>query len=277
MLYPAELRAPGGPYISPKSRATRGGGGLRPGAWSWLLLLALIAASPAPAAEPPAFDWSQPVELAAIADGPRLTLGDGRTVLTAGILVPEGRQEEARALLERLLAEHRLRLAETRRSLDRYGRLLAQIADPGGGWLQARLVGRGLAVVEPRTAESEVVEALLAIEAEARRARLGVWSRDGGLPAAAERVRSRPLRFVVVEGRARRVGRGRTFLYLNFGEDRRRDFTVRIRVGRLRAFAREGLDPEALAGRELRVRGWIFEAGGPMIEVTDRRQIEVLE
>ncbi len=277
MLYPAELRAPGGPYISPKSRATRGGGRLWSRAWPLLLLLALAAAPPVRAAEPPAFDWSQPVELAAIADGPRLTLGDGRTALMAGIVIPRDRQEEARALLERLLADDRLRLAEKRRSLDRYGRLLAQIADSGGRWLQARLVGHGLAVVDPHTAGGEIVDALLAIEAEARLTHIGVWSRDGGQPAAAGRVRSRPLRFAVVEGRVRRVGRGRTFFYLNFGEDRRRDFTVRIRVGQLRRFAREGLEAEALTGRWLRVRGWIFEAGGPMIEVTDRRQIEVLE
>ncbi len=276
MLCPAELRARGGSYISPRSHGTRGGP-RGTGRFVPLLLLLLTVLVRPVVAEPLALRWSTPLAVAEITDEPAFLLVDGRTLLPAGIRLPTAVRGEALAKLATIPGSSGVRIAERPRAEDRYGRLLVQIADASGDWLQARLVRRGLALVDPATAPETVVDALFTLEADARREGRGIWSEDGGLPAAAERVRARPLRFTVVEGRPHRAGRGRTFLYLNFGEDRRRDFTLRIRLRQLRAFARGGLDPEALVGRRIRVRGWIFPAGGPMIEVTDRRQIEVLE
>ncbi len=272
MLYPAELRARGGPYISRRNAGTRGRHRRRPLA---LLLLLLLPALAVPAAAQPLFRWSPPLAVETIAAGPVLRLADGRRLLLAGIRLPQATRQRARDAVARALAGGGIRIAEDRLARDRYGRLLAPIADASGAWLQAALLRRGLAVADPLTAPPGTADALFAAEAEARRAGRGVWA--GALPLAADRVRATPLRFAVVEGRPRRAGRGRTFLYLNFGDDRRRDFTLRIRLGRLRALLREGLDPEALVGRRIRVRGWIFPAGGPMIEITDRRQIEVRE
>jgi hypothetical protein len=65
-------------------------------------------------------------------------------------------------------------------------------------------------------------------------------------------------------------------LYLNFGEDRRRDFTVRVERATVRAVAGAGLDLAALAGRNVLVRGWLIHSGGPMVEVTGPAQVEVL-
>ena len=68
--------------------------------------------------------------------------------------------------------------------------------------------------------------------------------------------------------------RGR--IYLNFGDDWRRDFTVRIAPRDKRAFARAGLDLLALEGRTIRVRGWIKWRDGPMIDATHPEQIELV-
>ncbi len=274
MLYPAELRARDRPYISPKSRGTRAARRL---ARLLLLLTILLPAGPTTAGETPTFRWSSPVEVTKTVEGPAFLLADGRTLLPGGIRLPERSRLAPSALLAEFAPGGALRLAEGPLLRDRYGRLLAQLADGGGEWLQGKLVRHGLAVVDPLTASAEIADALLAIEEEARRAAVGIWSPGGELPESADRVRPRPLRFTLVEGRPRRGASGRVFFYLNFGADRRRDFTVRIRTARLRDFRRAGLDPEALAGQRIRVRGWIFPAGGPMIEVTDRRQIEVLE
>ena len=271
MLYPAELRARGGPYISRRSAGTRG----RHRRGALALLLLLLPTLALPAAARPLFRWSPPLAVERIGEGPVLHLADGRRLPLAGIHLPRATRPRARDAVAGALAAGGIRIAEDRLARDRYGRPLAPIADANGNWLQAGLLRRGLAVVDPLTAPPGTVEALFAAEAEARRAGRGVWA--GALPLAADGVRATPLRFAVVEGRPRESGRGRTFLYLNFGDDRRRDFTLRIRLGRLRALRREGLDPAALVGRRIRVRGWIFPAGGPMIEVTDRRQIEVLE
>ena len=83
--------------------------------------------------------------------------------------------------------------------------------------------------------------------------------------------------FQIVRGEVRRVAPVRDYVYLNFGADWRRDFTVRIRRQELEArFARSGTDALALAGHRVEVRGFVLEAGGPLIEVSHPEQIEVL-
>ena len=83
--------------------------------------------------------------------------------------------------------------------------------------------------------------------------------------------------YVLVQGRVREVARVQDFVYLNFGPDWRRDFTVRAPAGFARRLAREGLDLAGLEGRNLLVRGPVFETNGPMIELVHPAQIEVLE
>jgi hypothetical protein len=68
--------------------------------------------------------------------------------------------------------------------------------------------------------------------------------------------------------------RGRT--YLNFGTDIDTDFTVAIAKNALPLFAQARLDPLALKGRTIRVRGFIREYKGPIIDVDEPEQIEVL-
>jgi hypothetical protein len=82
---------------------------------------------------------------------------------------------------------------------------------------------------------------------------------------------------VLVRGRVRAVARAQEFVYLNFGEDWRRDFTVRAAARDAAGFARQGLDLEQLAGQEVLVRGPLFEANGPMIELVHPAQIEVMQ
>ena len=72
------------------------------------------------------------------------------------------------------------------------------------------------------------------------------------------------------------VGKGSGRLYLNFAPDWRSDFTISIARRDAAAFARAGLDPNALSGKRLRVRGWLAWRNGPMIEATHPEQIELL-
>ena len=67
---------------------------------------------------------------------------------------------------------------------------------------------------------------------------------------------------------------GRTFL--NFGEDWRSDFTVSIAAKPRRQLAEAGLDPGAMQGKMLRVRGWIKSRNGPLIEIVQPEQVEVV-
>ncbi len=79
----------------------------------------------------------------------------------------------------------------------------------------------------------------------------------------------------IVAGIVVSVGATSRTLYLNFGRDWSRDFTVTIPAGREDAFREAGRNPKALAGRYVRVRGWMKEWNGAQIEIRHPDQIEV--
>jgi hypothetical protein len=82
--------------------------------------------------------------------------------------------------------------------------------------------------------------------------------------------------YQLVEGVVAAVGEGKSRLYLNFAKDWRSDFTVAVARKDGDAFKVEGLDITSLAGKRLRVRGFLEWRNGPMIEVTHLEQIELL-
>ena len=142
--------------------------------------------------------------------------------------------------------------------------------------MQGALVEKGRAIVAPAAdVDAALTSELLRLEQGARLAGLGVWA-DGRVgPWPAQEVAGQPGDYALVRGRVREVARRQEFLYLNFGEDWRRDFTVRAQTRDLRRLAAAGLDLAGLTGRNILVRGYLFDVAGPMIEVTHPAQIEV--
>lgn len=60
-------------------------------------------------------------------------------------------------------------------------------------------------------------------------------------------------------------------IYLNFG-----DVIISIDRKHVPAFPAAGIDVKGLAGKRVRVRGWIEWRSGPMIAVTHPEQLELL-
>jgi hypothetical protein len=83
--------------------------------------------------------------------------------------------------------------------------------------------------------------------------------------------------FQLIEGRVVEAARRADRWYLNFGEDWRSDFTVIIPAQALHDFAAAKVDPYALRGRVIRVRGWVESFNGPMIEAVIPEQIEIID
>jgi hypothetical protein len=208
---------------------------------------------------------------AASIDG--ITLEDGRAVRLAGIelgATPELAAGTA-VTLKRLSAE-----------TDRYGRLQAHVFIDDNGterWFQAELVARGLARVSSRVGTAACAKALLAHEDSARAAKLGLWAEPVYVIGKAEDpagiLESRG-RFALVEGKIVSVRENGATIYVNFGRRWSEDFTVTIAKRNERAFVAAGLVPKSLAGRRVRIRGWIEERGGPWVEAARPEQIEVL-
>ena len=204
-----------------------------------------------------------------------IALEDGRIVRLAGLDLPS--QSTLPAGTE-LVLKRIDKAAET----DRYGRLVAHVfisENKGERWFQADLLRRGLARVG-RVGDIACARALLAEEQAARTAKLGLWGEPvyvmNKAEDPAEVLKSRG-RFALVEGMVVSVRESGGTIYVNFGRRWSEDFTVTIAKRNERAFSAAGLEPKTLAGKRVRVRGWIEERGGPWVEAARPEQIEVAQ
>ncbi len=236
---------------------------------------AQTAPPPAAPASPQAFepDASRP---------DRFVGEDGVTVILAGVRLPEASQEAAAAAAHvaafREAAGSALVVETPDGGLDRYGRRIAQLRW-GDRWLQAELVELGLAAVSS-LADPETSAELAVPERSARANGRGGWA-TGALrawPASAEALSPLLYSEQIVEGIVLDAAEGRDGrVYLNFGPDWRTDFTVMIRPEARPLFDAQGLDPLALAGARVEVRGWLVDRNGPMIELSGPAMLSALE
>jgi len=188
--------------------------------------------------------------VAGIRDGRTLVLADGRELRLAGIATGDA----GRAALEALAAGQMLRLEKLQVENDRYGRLLAfAYAGEMQTSLQQAMIEQGQARVSSRVGDSVCAEVLLAAE---------------------RRITAVRGQFALVEGKVLSVRESGSTIYLNFGRRWAQDFTVTILKRNRREFAAAGIDPGRLEGQSIRVRGWIEQRTGPMIEAVTPEQIE---
>ena len=213
----------------------------------------------------------------AVLSGDVLVLDGHEQVKLAGIDAPEVGEpyaQPARQALAQLAAGRRVALFFGGARADAQGRTLAEVEDADSRrWLQGALLDAG--AVRVRTAPDNRVpaKALLAREAAARGAGRGLWTiplYEVRLPGE---VRPWDDGFMLVEGRVRRVGEGRAGLYLDFDDNWRDTVSIALVRRALADFRAAGLDPFALQGRLIRVRGWVR---GGRLTVDHPEQIEAL-
>jgi len=215
-------------------------------------------------------------EAADAVSGDEIKLDDGRAVRLLGITAAG---DAAKSRLQTLI-DHQPITTEGD-AVDRYGRIVADAyVQPGQGakiWLQGDLLQQGLAFVYPPTGDEPHIADLFKFEHEARKAKRGLWND----PAYADQNAAEPLtirygHFAFVAGKVVKAERIKNKIYLNFGEDWRDDFTITIMAHDLGAFEKANIDPLAYQGKILRVRGWVKRDFGPMVDVTNPAQIEML-
>jgi hypothetical protein len=98
--------------------------------------------------------------------------------------------------------------------------------------------------------------------------------RNSSDPAAVMAERGR---FTLIEGKVISVREVGGLIYVNFGRRYTRDFTVTILKRNERTFTAAGIEPKKLEGRRVRVRGYVEQRGGPVIEASRPEQIELAE
>ncbi len=234
-----------------------------------------------------------------VVDGDTVELVDGREIRLVGIQAPKlplGRPNfrewplarEAKAALERLVLGKEVTMSFGGRRRDRHLRWLAHLHLKTGGsgtpqrgfdnarWVQGAMLSLGLARVYSFADNRSAVAEMLARERAARAARRGIWGhayyRILDHLEAGRHINS----FQLVEGRVLTVAPTRARVFLNFGQNYRTDFTLVIERRNLKHFEDRGRRLVELAGKRVRVRGWLKRRNGPMIAVTHPEQIEML-
>ncbi|MGH6825893.1 thermonuclease family protein [Methyloceanibacter sp.] len=259
------------------------------------LLAATCLTFALPSASALACELSEPQKgtVAEVKDGETLQLTDGTVVRlvnakapTAPIAAQADRPwpmvNEAKEALSKLASGAEVELRYGGARTDRHDHALAQVYVVKGEeriWLQGELVGNGFARVYSFPDNHACVSELLAREAGARAKGEGIWGSWAYRVLAAdnvERLGRLTRSYQLVEGVVAQVGDSGGRIYLNFDKDWHKDFTVLIERKDGEAFKAAGIDPKALAGKKLRVRGWIEWRNGPMIHVTHVEQIELL-
>jgi endonuclease YncB( thermonuclease family) len=248
------------------------------------LVLAASFLAAAAVADPamPDFAPGGAVALARIVDGDTLALADGRMLRLVGIDAPDAARggeadiaARARAALAHLVSGTKLTLGYAGNPVDRQGRVLAELF-AGGIWVQRALVADGLARVHGQADDRQGLAALLAAEDRARAARRGLWRLGRFAVRDAKDAARDAGTWQIVEGTVVDVAHVAGVTHVNFGADWRTAFSLRIDRDALKLCRAAGLDPRALKGARVRVRGFIDGRRRPTIAITFPEEIERL-
>jgi micrococcal nuclease len=227
-----------------------------------------------------------------VLDGDTVVLDSGIIVRLVGAKAPEGggkRQgtpaeplaAEAKTALEKLVLNQKVRLELDSEETDRYGRMEAQlyVDAPGGAWVQQAMLNEGMARVYGLPKNRQCLGELLTAEGAARANGVGIWAdpyysvHDAADPAA---LLGRVGHYELIEGRVVSTGEARDRIYLDFGRVWKDDVTATIEGKAKGLFVAAGIDPLALKGKRVRIRGWLESRDGPLIKLSLPEQIEVL-
>ena len=251
------------------------------------ILLLVVLAAPVLADAPAGLVTDGDGIVSEVVDGDTVMLADGTEIRLVGLQAPKlalGRRsfrdwplaDESRDRLSELVLGRRVALAYGGRRIDRHSRALAHLIRDDGLWVQSAMLESGMARVYSFADNRTAVAEMLAVERTARAAGRGLWAHPFYAVRGAGDTEDLLDTFQVVEAVVLDAAEVRRRIYLNFGPDWRDDFTVSIAPDHVRAFRDAGLDPLDLTGRRIRVRGWLYQRNGPMIDASHPEQIELL-
>lgn len=236
--------------------------------------------------------------VAGIADSRTLRLSDATEFRLSSILTPSPLDQPAGHVSRSLVSEtetvvqrvvgQSFNFVTEGKTRDRYGRrvgtaLALNVSGQEQAYRQglpARLIkaGAGRVMLSPEI-PAACAKILLTLEAAAEREKQGLWKDASYAEKRAEDVRQL-LRFrgsfQIVVGVVARVSESRSGVYLNFGNNWKTDFTVRIGRSQLTGQkVREQL--QKLRKHAIRVRGWIERRNGPYMRIWRLEHIELLQ
>jgi endonuclease YncB( thermonuclease family) len=202
-----------------------------------------------------------------VIDGDTIVVKDGGKVRLLGINAPEVAHRDRRAeplgerahrRLRELLQNKQVYLEFDQQRRDRYERLLAHVTLEDGTAVNELLLREGLARALFLQPNMHHLQRYFQAEAEARKARRGIWARPEFQVRPATRAKGCVNQFCLLRGVVQRVERKRTYTYLQLPGKLR----VAIKNQYLPQFLAAGVDPHKLQGATITVRGWVGRRDG---------------
>jgi hypothetical protein len=143
-------------------------------------------------------------------------------------------------------------------------------------WVQGTLIANGLARILPASKHTEMAAQMLKAEETARKETAGLWKETAFSVLTPETVSTAMNNWAVVEGKIIKTGASNNIVFLNFGDDWRKDFTIGIEGEVRRQLAKNNVAPIEIAGKHVRVHGWVEDYNGPYIKLSNAVWLEVL-
>ncbi len=225
-----------------------------------------------------------------IIDALTIVLKDGKIIRLSsidipGFVYPEPSETsfQAKEALEKLLAnDSDVILFQTKKPKvgreNRMGHMLAHLKTKKDGiWVQGYMIENGFARAAPAPRNFELSAPMYVLETKARTEKKGLWADDAFPVLQDTDAMQANGSFAVVEGTIQKAASVKNDVYLNFGSDWRKDFTIQVKPPIRKQLVHEGIDPLALNGKRVRVRGWVREYNGPLIELNHPASLELLE
>ncbi len=234
-------------------------------------------------------NYSQ-IRVLEVIDGDTIKLSNGRLLRYIGLDTPEVRIKEkagdfkyrpqpfsleAKEFNRKLVEGKLVRIEFDIEKTDRYGRLLGYCFLEET-FVNARLIEQGYAVLYTYPPNVKYVELFIDAQKRAREAKNGLW---GSFPVINHSQANKYINQIrSVEGVVLGSYKSAKCVFLNFGQDYKKDFSVVIFNNVLNAFSRRGINPlDFYNGKKIRVNGRIQEYNGPEVIVNSPYEIEVLE
>lgn len=216
------------------------------------------------------------------------TLESGDTVRLASLQAPnmplkngsklgDPMCESAWRELIKLIDGKKVFLKTSENPRDRKNRIVAQVYLEDGTWVQEAMLESGMAMVYPIFEDTKKadLEKMLVAEGHARAANKGIWAHSYYKVLNVDNAGEYIDKFRVVRGVPVSIEAKRGNVYINFGKDWNSDLTAYIPKRYARSFEHSGI--ETMAGKQVEIRGWIEDKGGPFIELIRPEQIGLVK
>lgn len=226
-----------------------------------------------------------------VIDGLTILLKDGTIVRLASIDIPDFHiwefapyaEASFKLLQDKLPERTEVMLYQTRNQkkgrVNRMNQELAHVVIKNDDvWLQGLYLANGLARVYTAPARTEMLDQMYKAEQAARKDKRGIWAKDSEyLILDPDTAQGHIGEFVIVEGVVKNAASVRNNIYLNFGKDWKTDFTVMVSPALRKKFSHQGISALSLSHTQIRVRGYLREYNGALIELEDTAHLEILE